>query len=157
MGFLKHDWPFLLPCDLCTVCANSYAFGRVCLCVCATKKHPFTGQYLHENSVCHSLTLCMSPNMFARSTESHREHYSQHFYSCDSPLPRVTGSSVMVNSPLTVLSEHEYVFCGTLVYTVSNGWVEMRLTHVTLWDIDCVCLYSLDWTTGLDYWTGLLD
>ena len=97
------------------------------VCVCATKKtsiYTFTGHYLHENSACHSLTLCMSPKMFARSTESHREHYSQHFYSHDSPLPRVTGSSVIVNSPLTVLSEHEYVFCGTLVYTMSNGWVE---------------------------------
>ena len=67
MGFLKHDWPFLLPCDLCTVCANGYAFGRVCLCVCATKKHPFTHLPVsiftkivyatHLHCVCHQICL----------------------------------------------------------------------------------------------------
>ena len=28
---------------------------------------------------------------------------------------------------------------------------------VVMMDLDQGCLYSLDWTTGLDYWTGLLD
>ena len=28
---------------------------------------------------------------------------------------------------------------------------------VVVFTIFVGCLYSLDWTTGLDYWTGLLD
>jgi len=33
-------------------------------------------------------------------------------------------------------------------------FAKARDGHKVYWD---GCLYSLDWTTGMDYWTGLLD
>ena len=39
------------------------------------------------------------------------------------------------------VSSHHYVVCdGTLAFSLQKGGI-----------------YSLDWTTGLDHWTGLLD
>ena len=65
------------------------------------------------------------------------------------------------NNMLHVTHKYGYAFVIQVVPTwnISCAYkIVQKCRRIMFWMIEYIgCYYSLDWTTGLEYWTGLLD
>ena len=69
----------------------------------------------------------------------------------------ITTNSRYLPHPNTLLPEYTMVLCLSMLPTPTHKCVYTLPTTADSVAMGTGCLYSLDWTTGLDHCTGLLD